>query len=86
MAKMLVVDHGHWGYVATMAWAHAEGAAKVPGSNAFGVSTRYGNMRAQMRNHLDQTGPLCAKNALVGKGDVARIVRDLVAGRAGGVR
>src|SRR5262245_57053289 len=33
----------------------------------FGVPTRYGNMAAQMKNFLDQTGGLWAKGALVGK-------------------
>lgn len=33
----------------------------------FGTPTRFGNMAAQMRNFLDQTGPLWAKGALVGK-------------------
>ena len=33
----------------------------------FGIPTRYGNMCAQMRNFLDQTGGLWAQNALVGK-------------------
>jgi NAD(P)H dehydrogenase (quinone) len=33
----------------------------------FGVPTRYGNMAAQMKNFLDQTGPLWAKGALVNK-------------------
>lgn len=33
----------------------------------FGTPTRYGNMAAQMKNFLDQTGGLWAKNALVGK-------------------
>ncbi len=33
----------------------------------FGVSTRYGAMAAQMKNFLDQTGPLWAKGALVDK-------------------
>jgi len=33
----------------------------------FGTPTRFGNMCAQMRNFLDQTGGLWAKNALVGK-------------------
>lgn len=33
----------------------------------FGTSTRFGNMTAQMRNFLDQTGGLWAKGALVGK-------------------
>lgn len=33
----------------------------------FGTPTRFGNMCAQMRNFLDQTGPLWMKGALVGK-------------------
>jgi NAD(P)H dehydrogenase (quinone) len=33
----------------------------------FGTPTRFGNMAAQMRNFLDQTGPLWQKGALVGK-------------------
>jgi NAD(P)H dehydrogenase (quinone) len=33
----------------------------------FGTPTRFGNMAAQMRNFLDQTGALWANNALVGK-------------------
>jgi NAD(P)H dehydrogenase (quinone) len=33
----------------------------------FGVPTRFGNMPAQMKNFLDQTGGLWAKGALVGK-------------------
>ena len=33
----------------------------------FGTGTRFGNMTAQMRNFLDQTGALWAKGALVGK-------------------
>ena len=33
----------------------------------FGTPTRFGNMTAQMRNFLDQTGPLWAKGALIGK-------------------
>jgi NAD(P)H dehydrogenase (quinone) len=33
----------------------------------FGTPTRFGNMASQMRNFLDQTGPLWATNALVGK-------------------
>ncbi len=33
----------------------------------FGVPTRFGNMTAQMRNFLDQTGGLWAKGALFGK-------------------
>jgi NAD(P)H:quinone oxidoreductase type IV len=33
----------------------------------FGISGRYGNMCAQMRNFLDQTGGLWAKGALIGK-------------------
>jgi NAD(P)H dehydrogenase (quinone) len=33
----------------------------------FGTPTRFGNMAAQMRNFLDQTGGLWVQNALVGK-------------------
>src|SRR5450631_4050877 len=33
----------------------------------FGTPTRFGNMASQMRNFLDQTGPLWFRNALVGK-------------------
>jgi NAD(P)H dehydrogenase (quinone) len=33
----------------------------------FGSPTRFGNMTAQMRNFLDQTGSLWVKGALVGK-------------------
>ena len=33
----------------------------------FGAPTRFGNMCAQMRNFLDQTGGLWAQNTLVGK-------------------
>ena len=33
----------------------------------FGTPTRFGNMCAQMRNFLDQTGPLWATGGLVGK-------------------
>ena len=33
----------------------------------FGTPTRFGNMCAQMRNYLDQTGGLWMKGALIGK-------------------
>lgn len=33
----------------------------------FGTPTRFGNMAAQMRNFLDQTGPLWMQGALIGK-------------------
>lgn len=33
----------------------------------FGISTRYGMMASQLKNFLDQTGPLWAKGALVNK-------------------
>lgn len=33
----------------------------------FGTPTRFGNMAAQMKNFLDQTGSLWAKGALIGK-------------------
>src|SRR5579864_6641274 len=38
-----------------------------PQAIIFGTPTRFGNMCAQMRNYLDQTGGLWARNALVGK-------------------
>jgi NAD(P)H:quinone oxidoreductase type IV len=43
--------------------------ADLPDADAiiFGTPTRFGNMCAQMRNFLDQTGGLWAQNALVGK-------------------
>jgi NAD(P)H dehydrogenase (quinone) len=42
---------------------------KLPEADAliFGTPTRFGNMAAQMRNFLDQTGQLWMKGALVGK-------------------
>jgi NAD(P)H:quinone oxidoreductase type IV len=44
-------------------------AAQLPSADAiiFGTPTRFGNMAAQMRNFLDQTGGLWVKGALVGK-------------------
>ena len=33
----------------------------------FGTPTRFGNMTSQMRNFLDQTGPLWVGGALIGK-------------------
>jgi len=43
--------------------------AELEGYDAiiFGTPTRFGNMAAQMRNFLDQTGGLWAKGKLVGK-------------------
>ncbi len=43
--------------------------AKLAGADAviFGTPTRFGNMCAQMRNFLDQTGQLWFKGALAGK-------------------
>lgn len=37
------------------------------GAILFGTPTRFGNMAAQMRNFLDQTGGLWLKGALIGK-------------------
>ena len=96
MANMLVLYYSSWGHVEKMAYAQAEGVAKVNGMSAdvkrvpelvsddvarkfgyqldqkapiadplelgnyegiiFGAPTRFGNMCAQMRNFLDQTG------------------------------
>jgi len=42
---------------------------RLPEAHAiiFGTPTRFGNMAAQMRNFLDQTGPLWMKGSLIGK-------------------
>jgi NAD(P)H dehydrogenase (quinone) len=56
---------------ARQAFAHVPIAKPNDLANAdaiiFGTPTRFGNMCAQMRNFLDQTGSLWARNALVGK-------------------
>jgi len=53
------------------AFAHVPIAepAKLANADAiiFGTPTRFGNMCAQMRNFLDQTGPLWVNGGLVGK-------------------
>jgi NAD(P)H:quinone oxidoreductase type IV len=53
------------------AFAHVPFAdpAKLADADAiiFGTPTRFGNMAAQMRNFLDQTGGLWAKGSLIGK-------------------
>lgn len=107
MANILVLYYSSWGHVEKMAYAQAQGVAKVEGMTAdvkrvselvppdiakqfgfkldqaaaiaepaelgnydgiiFGTPTRFGNMCAQMRNFLDQTGPLWATNALLGR-------------------
>jgi NAD(P)H dehydrogenase (quinone) len=43
--------------------------SQLPEADAiiFGTPTRFGNMCAQMRNFLDQTGQLWAQGALIGK-------------------
>jgi NAD(P)H:quinone oxidoreductase type IV len=56
---------------ARQAFAHVPMASvqQLPEADAilFGTPTRFGNMCAQMRNFLDQTGGLWVKGALVGK-------------------
>jgi len=56
---------------ARAAFAHVPiaSASRLPDADAiiFGTPTRFGNMCAQMRNFLDQTGGLWAKGALIGK-------------------
>lgn len=56
---------------ARKAFAHVPLATAdhLPDADAivFGTPTRFGNVAAQMKNFLDQTGKLWAKNALVGK-------------------
>lgn len=46
--------------------AHPEDLAEYD-AVIFGTPTRFGNMAAQMRNFLDQTGPLWANGRLIGK-------------------
>ncbi len=46
--------------------ANPEGLAEAD-AIIFGAPTRFGNMAAQMRNFLDQTGSLWAQGALIGK-------------------
>src|SRR5919198_2550131 len=57
--------------VARAAFAHVPMAKPTQLAEAdaiiFGTPTRFGNMAAQMRNFLDQTGRLWANGALVGK-------------------
>ena len=56
---------------ARAAFAHIPKAtvARLPEADAiiFGTPTRFGNMAAQMRNFLDQTGKLWMQGSLVGK-------------------
>jgi NAD(P)H dehydrogenase (quinone) len=56
---------------ARAAFAHIPVAApnQLPEADAIilGAPTRFGNMAAQMRNFLDQTGQLWAEGALIGK-------------------
>lgn len=56
---------------ARQAFAHVPIAqpSQLPEADAiiFGTPTRFGNMCAQMRNFLDQTGGLWVRDALVGK-------------------
>lgn len=107
MAKILVLYYSSWGHVEKMAYAAAEGAKSVAGTDVvvkrvpdlvpedvqkqfhyktdqpapiaqpneladydaiiFGTPTRYGNMCAQMKQFLDQTGGLWAQGKLIGK-------------------
>lgn len=107
MTKVLVLYYSMYGHVETLAYAVAEGARGVDGTEVsvkrvpdlmpedvalkagakldqpapiasvaelpeydailFGTPTRFGNMCAQMRNFLDQTGGLWAKGRLIGK-------------------
>jgi NAD(P)H dehydrogenase (quinone) len=56
---------------ARAAFAHVPVATvdQLAGADAiiFGSGTRFGNMTAQLRNFLDQTGGLWARGALIGK-------------------
>ena len=51
---------------ASVPFATPAGLAEADGI-LFGTPTRFGNMCAQMRNFLDQTGPLWMMGALIGK-------------------
>jgi NAD(P)H dehydrogenase (quinone) len=54
---------------ATFAHVPLAKVEQLPEADAiiFGTPTRFGNMAAQMRNFLDQTGQLWMKGALIGK-------------------
>ncbi|HZV82572.1 MAG TPA: NAD(P)H:quinone oxidoreductase [Geobacteraceae bacterium] len=54
---------------ATFAHIPTATVARLPEADAiiFGTPTRFGNMAAQMRNFLDQTGKLWMQGSLVGK-------------------
>ena len=107
MRQILVLYYSSYGHIEQMAYAQAEGASEVEGTDVqvkrvaelmpddvarasgfkldqpapiadpdelanydaiiFGTPTRFGNMAAQMRNFLDQTGALWTRGALVGK-------------------
>jgi NAD(P)H dehydrogenase (quinone) len=107
MPNVLVLYYSSYGHIEAMAYAQAEGAARVARTRVtvkrvaelaplevarasgfkldqaaplatpdelaqydaiiFGTPTRFGNMAAQMRNFLDQTGALWTSGALVGK-------------------
>lgn len=107
MTKVLVLYYSSYGHIEAMAYAQAEGAARVPDAQVvvkrvaelcplevakasgfkldqaapladpdeleqydaiiFGTPTRFGNMAAQMRNFLDQTGAQWMRGSLVGK-------------------
>ena len=107
MPNILVLYYSSYGHIEAMAYAQAEGAARVRHAQVtvkrvpeltpeavarasgfkleqkaplavpdeldqyqailFGTPTRFGNMAAQMRNFLDQTGALWTRGALVGR-------------------
>ena len=107
MPRILVVYYSSYGHIEAMAYAQAEGAARVAKADVavkrvpelvppelcyasgfkleqaapfalpdeldqydaviFGTPTRFGNMAAQMRNFLDQTGAIWGRGGLVGK-------------------
>ena len=107
MSKVLVLYYSMYGHIETMAYAEAEGAKSIAGTEVdirrvpdlmteevarrvgakfdqdapiatvadlsnydaiiFGTPTRFGNMCAQMRNFLDQTGRLWLGGGLIGK-------------------
>jgi NAD(P)H dehydrogenase (quinone) len=65
----ILEKYGAKGAKASFASVPVAAVDKLPEADAiiFGTPTRFGNMAAQMRNFLDQTGALWGKGALVGK-------------------
>jgi NAD(P)H dehydrogenase (quinone) len=69
MSDAALEQYGAKAARATFAHVPVAAPAQLAEADAiiFGTPTRFGNMTAQMRNFLDQTGQLWMKGALVGK-------------------